>query len=45
MGYVTLGRAGLQVSQICLSFGAPRRCGNAWTLDEADSRPIIWRAL
>ena len=44
MEYVRLGSTGLKVSRICLgcmSFGA----GMDWMLSEADSRPIVKRAL
>jgi aryl-alcohol dehydrogenase-like predicted oxidoreductase len=43
-----LGRTGLKVSRLCLgcmSFGVPDRGVHAWTLDEAQSRPFIRRAL
>ncbi len=44
MEYVRLGSTGLKVSRICLgcmSFGG----GIEWALSEADSRPIVKRAL
>ncbi len=44
--YVNLGRSGLKVSPICLgamSFGSPE--WQAWTINEAQSRTIIQRAL
>jgi aryl-alcohol dehydrogenase-like predicted oxidoreductase len=48
MEYTKLGATGLEVSRICvgcMSFGVPDRGNHAWTLDEANSRPIIRRAL
>ncbi|MBI3673687.1 MAG: aldo/keto reductase, partial [Rhizobiales bacterium] len=48
MDYVRLGRTGLEVSRLCLgcmSFGEPNRGTHAWTLGEADARPLIKRAL
>lgn len=48
MDYVRLGATGMQVSRICLgcmTFGDPDRGNHAWTLPEADSRPIIKKAL
>lgn len=48
MDYINLGRTGLQVSRICMgcmTFGIPDRGNHAWTLDEAQSRPIIKNAL
>jgi 1-deoxyxylulose-5-phosphate synthase len=48
MQYVKLGRTGLEVSRICLgcmSYGIPGQGNHAWSLDEADSRPFIKRAL
>jgi 1-deoxyxylulose-5-phosphate synthase len=48
MDYIRLGRTGLEVSKICLgcmSYGDSRRGNHAWTLDEAQSRPFIKRAL
>lgn len=50
MQYTRLGRTGLEVSRICLgcmSFGNPNAGSHAWTLPEAESRPIIraaWEA-
>jgi aryl-alcohol dehydrogenase (NADP+) len=44
--YVNLGRSGLKVSRICLgtlSFGNP--AWRDWVLPEAESRPLIKRAL
>src|SRR5271156_6387169 len=48
MEYVRLGQTGLEVSRICLgcmSFGVPERGNHPWSLIEADSWPIIKRAL
>src|ERR1700739_4207727 len=48
MEYVKLGRTGLEVSRICLgcmSYGVPDRGIHAWSIDEAESRPFIQRAL
>jgi aryl-alcohol dehydrogenase-like predicted oxidoreductase len=48
MRYVKLGRTGLDVSAICLgcmTYGEPQRGNHAWTLPEADSRPLIKQAL
>ena len=48
MEYVNLGRTGLKVSRICLgcmSYGDPASSRHAWSLNEADSRPFIKRAL
>jgi aryl-alcohol dehydrogenase-like predicted oxidoreductase len=48
MEYVKLGRTGLEVSRICLgcmSYGAPDSGNHAWSIDEAESRPFIQRAL
>ncbi len=46
MDYVNLGRTGLKVSRICLgmmTYGTSQ--WREWVLDEADSRPIIQRAV
>ena len=46
MDYVSFGRTGLKVSKIglgCLGFGSP--AWMPWILDEAQSRPILTRAL
>ncbi|PYV82355.1 MAG: aldo/keto reductase [Acidobacteria bacterium] len=46
MRYVTLGRSGLKVSEICLgtmTFG--NKQWNEWVLSEEESRPLIRRAL
>lgn len=48
MDYVKLGHTGLEVSRICLgcmTFGVPNRGQHPWTLDEAESRPILKKAL
>lgn len=48
MQYTNLGKTGLQVSRICLgcmTFGIPDRGSHPWTLNAAESRPIIKRAL
>ncbi|ABM94705.1 aldo/keto reductase [Methylibium petroleiphilum] len=48
MEYVPLGRTGLKVSRLCLgcmTYGVPERGTHPWTLDEAQSRPLIRRAL
>ncbi len=48
MEYVNLGKAGLEVSRICLgcmSYGVPERGPHPWTLPEEESRPFIKRAL
>jgi 1-deoxyxylulose-5-phosphate synthase len=45
---VKLGRTGLEVSRICLgcmSYGVQNRGNHAWSIDEAESRPFIKRAL
>jgi len=48
MQYVRLGNTGMTVSRICLgcmTYGIPDRGSHPWTLDEAQSRPFIKRAL
>jgi len=48
MEYVKLGNTGLDVSRLCLgcmSFGIAERWIHPWVLDEANSRPIIKKAL
>ncbi|ACB96530.1 aldo/keto reductase [Beijerinckia indica] len=48
MDYVKLGSTGLDVSRLCLgcmTFGVPDAGVHSWTLGEADSRPIIKRAV
>ena len=48
MDYVSFGNTGLKVSRLCLgcmSFGEPDRGQHPWSLTEADSRPLIRRAV
>ncbi|HEX7437401.1 MAG TPA: aldo/keto reductase [Caldimonas sp.] len=48
MHYTKLGRTGLDVSRLCLgcmSYGVPERGNHPWSLDEAQSRPFLRRAL
>jgi aryl-alcohol dehydrogenase-like predicted oxidoreductase len=48
MRYVKLGHTGLNISAIalgCMTYGDPDRGNHAWTLPEADSRPLIRQAL
>ncbi|HEX6037385.1 aldo/keto reductase [Longimicrobium sp.] len=48
MEYVKLGRAGLEVSRICLgcmSYGEPDRGAHPWSLPEEASRPFLKKAL
>ncbi|MET0446093.1 MAG: aldo/keto reductase [Pseudorhodoplanes sp.] len=48
MDYVRFGNTGLEVSRLCLgcmTFGVSDRGSHAWTLDEANSRPLIKQAL
>ena len=48
MEYVKLGRTGLDVSRLtlgCMTFGEPEKGMNRWTLSEADSRPMIRKAV
>jgi aryl-alcohol dehydrogenase-like predicted oxidoreductase len=48
MDYVTLGRTGMKVSRLCLgcmTYGVPERGQHAWTLGEAESRPLIKQAI
>jgi len=48
MDYVQLGQTGLKVSRVCLgcmTYGIPERGAHPWSLDEAQSRPFIKRAL
>lgn len=48
MEYVKLGNTGLDVSRLCLGcmgFGVAERSFHKWVLNEADSRPIIKKAL
>ena len=48
MDTIKLGRTGLDVSRICLgcmSYGESDRGNHAWTLTEADSRPLLRQAV
>ncbi|BDB27239.1 aldo/keto reductase [Cupriavidus sp. P-10] len=48
MQYTKLGSTGLDVSRLCLgcmTFGDPQAGDHAWTLGEAESRPLIKRAI
>jgi aryl-alcohol dehydrogenase-like predicted oxidoreductase len=48
MEYVKLGRTGLDVSRVCLgcmTYGEPQRGNHPWTLEEAESRPLIRKAI
>ncbi|MDR8726403.1 aldo/keto reductase [Burkholderia pseudomultivorans] len=48
MEYVKFGATGLDVSKLvlgCMTFGEPSRGTHPWTLPEAESRPIIRRAI
>src|SRR4028118_1495477 len=48
MQYLKLGRTGLEVSRLCLgcmTYGVPERGAHPWTLDEAQSRPLLQRAI
>ncbi|QWT18923.1 aldo/keto reductase [Bacillus sp. NP157] len=48
MHYVKLGKTGLEISPVilgCMTYGVPERGNHAWTLDEAQSRPFIRKAL
>ncbi len=48
MKYVKFGSTGLEVSQLCLgcmTYGVAERGAHSWTLDEAQSRPLIRQAL
>ena len=48
MEYAKLGNTGMDVSRICLgamSFGDPEKWIHKWVLNDAESRPIIKRAL
>lgn len=45
MRYVNLGKSGLKVSRICLGCMSYAVKNATWRLDEAQSRPLIRRAL
>lgn len=48
MEYVKLENTGLEVSRICLGcmgFGVAVQGGHQWIINEADSRPVIKKAL
>ncbi|HVO47701.1 MAG TPA: aldo/keto reductase [Steroidobacteraceae bacterium] len=46
MDYIRFGRTGLQVSQLCLgTMSMGSSAWKAWVLDEADSIPLLRRAL
>lgn len=48
MKYVSLGKSGLKVSQLCLgcmSYGDAARGGHGWVLDEDTSRPFFRQAI
>jgi len=48
MDYVKFGHTGLEVSRLCLgcmTYGDPGRGRHPWTLPEAESRPLIRKAL
>jgi 1-deoxyxylulose-5-phosphate synthase len=48
MQYRNLGSTGLKVSPICvgcMTFGVPERGDHPWTLPEAQSRPLIRKAI
>jgi aryl-alcohol dehydrogenase-like predicted oxidoreductase len=48
METTNLGRTGLKVSRLCLgcmTYGEPQRGNHPWTLGEAESRPLIKKAL
>jgi aryl-alcohol dehydrogenase-like predicted oxidoreductase len=48
MEYARLGATGLQVSRLCLGcmgFGDAQRWTHKWVLNEADSRPVIKKAI
>jgi aryl-alcohol dehydrogenase-like predicted oxidoreductase len=48
MEYTKLGNTGMDVSRICLGcmgFGDAERWTHKWVLNEADSRPVIRKAL
>ena len=48
MKYVSLGKSGLKVSELCLgcmSYGDSARGGHPWVLDEETSRPFFRQAI
>ncbi len=48
MQYLKFGNSGLTVSRLCLgcmSFGDPEAQGHDWTMPEAESKPMIRKAL
>ncbi|MDQ6622085.1 MAG: aldo/keto reductase [Verrucomicrobiota bacterium] len=48
MDYINLGKSGLKVSRLCLgcmTYGVPGRGAHTWTLDEAEARPLLTRAV
>ena len=48
MKYVSLGKSGLKVSELCLgcmSYGDAARGGHPWVLDEETSRPFFRQAI
>ena len=48
MQFTRLGPTGLTVSRLCLgcmTYGVPERGAHPWTLDEAQSRPLIRQAV
>ncbi|MCK8682744.1 aldo/keto reductase [Pseudomonas umsongensis] len=48
MNYIKLGNTGLEVSPLalgCMTYGAPDRGAQSWTLDEETSRPLIRLAV
>lgn len=48
MKYIKLGNTGLDVSRLCLgcmTYGDPDRGGHSWTMNEADSLPLIRKAI
>ncbi|TWI57648.1 aryl-alcohol dehydrogenase-like predicted oxidoreductase [Pseudomonas duriflava] len=48
MDYKNLGSTGLKISPLCLgcmTYGVPERGNHPWTMGEAESRPLIKKAL
>ncbi|WP_279841977.1 aldo/keto reductase [Pseudomonas sp. GD03860] len=48
MNHIKLGNTGLEVSPLalgCMTYGAPDRGAQSWTLDEEKSRPLIRQAI